>query len=115
MPKNGYKTITVSENVYDVFFKVYELNKHSLAARGINSFAAYISETMEQIRHDQHIKMRFIVLRANKHRVILHDTWVNKIIEVDPSRGKYGYCYHCVREDCLHAGFCVSLPQVYQK
>jgi hypothetical protein len=27
MPKLGYKSITVSENVYKKFFKVYEKNK----------------------------------------------------------------------------------------
>jgi hypothetical protein len=33
MPKPGYKSISVSENVYKKFFKVYEKNKKGLSSR----------------------------------------------------------------------------------
>jgi hypothetical protein len=41
MPKPGYKPITVSEPVYNKFFKAYEENKKGLEINGIRSFSGY--------------------------------------------------------------------------
>ena len=42
MPKAGFKSITVSENIYDKFYKKYEKKKKILAMKGINSFSGYM-------------------------------------------------------------------------
>ena len=39
MPKPGFKSITISETVYEKFFDVYEKNKEKLTMKGVNSFA----------------------------------------------------------------------------
>jgi predicted CopG family antitoxin len=49
MPKPGYKSITVSENVYKPFFKVYEKNKKGLEIKGIRSFSDYLTSMMEEM------------------------------------------------------------------
>ena len=38
MPKPGFKSITVSENIYKKFFNVYEKRKNDLELKGITSF-----------------------------------------------------------------------------
>ena len=43
MPKPGFKSITISESVYDKFHDVYEKNKDKLTMKGVNSFAGYIT------------------------------------------------------------------------
>jgi isopenicillin N synthase-like dioxygenase len=49
MPKPGYKSITVSENVYQHFFKVYKENKKSLENKDIRSFSGYLTSMMEEM------------------------------------------------------------------
>ena len=49
MPKPGFKSITVSENVYIKFFKVYEENKKGLELKGIRSFSGYLTSMMEEM------------------------------------------------------------------
>ena len=43
MPKPGFRSITVSNNVYDYWNKIYEKNKDKLEIEeGITSFTGYI-------------------------------------------------------------------------
>jgi len=39
LPKAGFKSITVSETVYDKFHEVYQKSKDDLTMKGVNSFA----------------------------------------------------------------------------
>ena len=39
MPKPGFKSITLSETVYDKFNEAYRKNKAELTMKGVNSFA----------------------------------------------------------------------------
>ena len=47
MPKPGFKSITISETVYEKFHDVYEKNKDKLTMKGVNSFAGYITYMLE--------------------------------------------------------------------
>ncbi|EPA04554.1 hypothetical protein [Candidatus Nitrosarchaeum limnium] len=49
MPKAGFKSITVSETVYDKFQDVYQKNKDSLAMKGVNSFSGYVTYMLEEM------------------------------------------------------------------
>ena len=49
MPKPGYKSITVSENIYKKFFEVYEKNRKELELKGIMSFSGYLTSRMEEM------------------------------------------------------------------
>jgi 5-formaminoimidazole-4-carboxamide-1-beta-D-ribofuranosyl 5'-monophosphate synthetase len=49
MPKPGFKSITVSENVYKKFYKAYERNKKGLEFKGITSFSGYLTSMMEEM------------------------------------------------------------------
>jgi hypothetical protein len=49
MPKPGFKSITVSENIYKKFFEVYEKNKKGLELKGIMSFSGYLTSRMEEM------------------------------------------------------------------
>ena len=43
MPKEGFKSIKVSDTVYDRYYEIYKKNKQELAMKGVNSFAGYIT------------------------------------------------------------------------
>jgi hypothetical protein len=49
MPRKGFKTITVKENVYDYFFKEWQERRQELEVKGIRSFSGYISYRLSQL------------------------------------------------------------------
>ena len=49
MPKAGFKSITVSETVYDKFHEVYQNSKDDLTMKGVNSFSGYVTYMLEEM------------------------------------------------------------------
>ena len=44
MPRKGYRTITVREEIYQNLLQRYEANKEQLLRQGITSFSGYITK-----------------------------------------------------------------------
>ena len=117
MPKPGYKSITVSENVFKKFFGVYEKNKKGLELKGIGSFSGYLTSIMEEMmikdevfaKHSPFIEK----IAIDQDRVILKDNKRNRIVEVLLKNGEL-QCLLDERPDCIHVGFVYSLPELYR-
>jgi hypothetical protein len=116
MPKPGYKSITVSENVYKKFFEVYEQNRKRLELKGIMSFSGYLTNRMEEMMIKDEVFAKhspFIEKTAiDQNRVILKDNKQNRIAEVLLNNGEL-QCLLDERSDCVHVGFVYSLPELY--
>ena len=86
MPKPGFKSITVSENVYKKFFKVYEKNRKGLELKGITSFSGYLTSMMEEMmlkyeafaKHAPYMEK----ISIDQNRIVLKDNKRNRIAEV---------------------------------
>ena len=117
MPKVGFKSITVSEEVYNRFHDIYRKNKHELAMKGINSFAGYITFMMEDLMQKDETFARFAPklekVSADDNRVVIKDNIKNRIAEVAVQNGEL-YCLLCEEKDCVHIGFVFSLPEIYE-
>ena len=116
MPKPGFKSITVSENVYKKFFEVYEKNKKELELKGITSFSGYFTSMMEEmmIRYEAFAKHAPFIekIGIDQNRVIVKDNKRNRIAEVLLKNGEL-QCLLDERTDCMHVGFVYSLPEIY--
>jgi len=116
MPKPGFKSITVSENVYKKFFGVYEKNKKGLELKGVTSFSGYLTSRMEEmmIKDEVFAKHSPLVekIAVDQNRVILKDNKRNRIVEVLMKNGEL-QCLLDERSDCVHVGFVYSLPELY--
>ncbi len=44
MPRKGYRTITVREEIYQNLLQRYEENKEQLLRQGITSFSGYVTK-----------------------------------------------------------------------
>jgi hypothetical protein len=116
MPKPGFKSITVSEHVYNKFFKAYEKSKKTLEIKGIRSFSGYLTSMMEEMmlryetfaRHAPYMEK----LSIDENRVVLKDNKRNRIAEVMLKEGEL-QCLLDERADCVHVGFAYSLPEMY--
>ena len=80
MPKAGFKSITVSENTYERFQKVYEQSKNDLATKGVNSFSGYITYMLEEtMRKDKTFAVyapKLEKISVDDDRVILKDNMI---------------------------------------
>jgi predicted CopG family antitoxin len=116
MPKPGYKSITVSENVYNKFLKVYEKNKKGLEIKGVRSFSGYLTSMMEEtmVRYEAFAKYAPYMekIDIDQNRVTLKDNKRNRIAEVMLKEGEL-QCLLDERADCVHVGFVYSLPELY--
>ncbi|MBM2851721.1 MAG: hypothetical protein HW420_268 [Candidatus Nitrosotenuis sp.] len=117
MPKAGFKSITVSEVVYDRFFDVFEKNKPDLTMKGINSFSGYVTYMLEQTMQKDKTFARYAPklekIAIDDDRVVLKDNIKNRIAEVTVQKGEL-FCQLCEEKDCVHVGFVFSLPDVYE-
>ncbi len=117
MPKAGFKSITVSEEVYDRFFDVFEKNKPELVMKGINSFSGYVTYMLEQTMQKDKTFARYAPkiekVAVDEDRVILKDNIKNRIAEVAIQKGEL-FCQLCEEKDCVHIGYVFSLPDVYE-
>lgn len=117
MPKVGFKSITVSEEVYDKFFDVFEKNKPELVMKGINSFSGYVTYMLEQTMQKDKTFARYAPkiekVAVDDDRVVLKDNIKNRIAEVAIQKGEL-FCQLCEEKDCVHVGFVFSLPDVYE-
>lgn len=116
MPKEGFKSITVSETVYNRFNDAFTSSKEELAVRGVRSLSGYISHLLED-RMQENEAMALHAPRMKKiavddDRVVLLDSKANRIAEVVLQNGQM-FCQLCEENNCLHVGFAYALPEVY--
>jgi len=117
MPKAGFKSITVSETVYDKFHEVYQKSKDDLLMKGVNSFSGYVTYMLEEMMAKDKTFARYAPkiekISVDDARVILRDNIKNRIAEVSVTKDGL-YCQLCDDKDCVHVGFVFSLPDVYE-
>jgi len=117
LPKEGFKSITVSEIVYDKFFDVYQKNKQDLVMKGVNSFSGYVTYMLEEMMQKDKTFARYAPkiekISVDGDRVILKDNIKNRIAEVAMQRGEL-FCQLCEDKNCVHVGFAWAIPEVYE-
>ena len=118
MPKPGFKSITISETVYEKFFDVYEKNKEKLTMKGVNSFAGYITYMLEcsMLKDKTFAKYapKLELMAIEDDRVILKNNIQNRIAEIVLQRGEL-YCELCEAKDCHCIGYAWAIPEIYEK
>jgi len=115
MPKPGFMSITVKEEVWKYFHDRYIKLQHTLTLQGIMTFSAYIMVRMSQsLRRDQ-IKFRFALASIKDNFIVISDSWTDEIAEIRIHEREGLWCEKCQKEFCIHTGFCMSLYQVYPR
>ena len=114
MPKDGFRSITIPETVYDRFHDAYTGNKADLAVRGIRSLSGYLTHMLEEVmRLDEAVAghtPRMKKVSVDDGRAVLLDRQENRIAEVAVRDGSL-HCQLCEADNCLHVGFAHALPE----
>ena len=115
MPKQGYKSITIPDDLYDQF-RVHIGSDDVKNKVGSYSLSKFVSHMLEvRMMKDKAIAHNSLMLRKigiDGDRVILRDRKINRVVEV-VIKDHTLYCESCESEECLHCGFCYALPEVY--
>ena len=118
MPKPGFKSITISQTVYEKFYDVYKKNKDNLNMKGVNSFAGYITymleDTMQKDKTFAKYAPKLELISMEDDRVIIKNNIENRIAEIVYQRGEL-YCQLCEAKDCHCVGYVWSIPEIYEK
>ena len=116
MPKEGFKSITVSDYIYDRFQEVYNGSKEALATKGVRSLSGYVSYMLEEAMNRDETFARYAPkiesISVEDDRVILKDNLKNRIVEIVLQKGEL-HCFLCDAADCIHVGYVYSMPDVY--
>ena len=114
MPKPGYKTITISEKVYNKFLEFSKKNQ----VVGVNSFSGYVTYLLEsKMAQDKTIAKfapKLELISIEEDRVIIKNKIENRIAEIVYQRDEL-YCQLCEAKDCHCIGYAWSLPEIYEK
>jgi predicted CopG family antitoxin len=115
MPRVGYTTITVRQEVYDKILKAYkERVKSSI------SFSAWLSDyILEHLEEDELLSCYapgLELIGVEYDTAFIKDWFIDRIVEVvirDQGVGKrFLYCRYCEKDDCLHVGFCFAVREI---
>ena len=71
MPKNGFNSITVRQDVYHHFKDYYVENKESLQYIGVNSFAGFVTWIFQMVLTDDYIHDRLKGKIKNRAQSVL--------------------------------------------
>lgn len=116
MPRKGYKSITVTQNVYDYFYNEYSKVKEEYAIKkGIHSFSAFVTYRLSQL-------LEFPVPPQPQFEILNHDergvkVWDN---ELPPHGGsadiqftpKGIHCPICDGSNCEHIRYALEQPDI---
>lgn len=117
MPKPGFRSITIAEDVYERFYDEYEKGKPNLRRKGVNSFAAFVTYMIEERMRDDKIFAKHAPMLEEvatyDDRVVIKDNKHDRIADVVIRDGGL-YCQLCEESNCVHVGFVFALPEVYE-
>lgn len=112
MPKEGFTTVTVKEEVVARAKTVY--SKLKLPNKSFSRFVADLLQRQlewEETTLKNTMPMREIGRQESSF--LIRDSRLGKIVEVTRQDNKL-YCYEDKREDCMHVGFAYAHSATYQ-
>ena len=114
MPKPGYKTITISEKVYNKFLEFSKKNQ----VAGVNGFSGYVTYLLESKMAKDKTFAKYApkleLISIEEDRVIIKNKIENRIAEIVFQRDDL-YCQLCEAKDCHCIGYAWSIPEIYEK
>ncbi|MDP7982590.1 MAG: hypothetical protein ACP5G6_07740 [Conexivisphaera sp.] len=116
MPMAGYRSITVSEEVYNKLVQFLEEHKDELKKQDVRSISSLVGHlVMYVIEADDILRRRAPWMRLvgfTEHGVVIEDKKIDRIVEVRLVNDDL-FCELDQRDDCVHVGFAYAIPEVY--
>ncbi len=107
MPDKGFRSINVTEEVYQKVKLKAEQEKKSITAYASHVLASFMEADEKLSRYAPFIE----VIGFEGNSVILRDHKLDRIVEVYLHEKELS-CYYDDSKECVHVSFCHALPQV---
>jgi len=115
MPKKGFKTITITEDVYHRINGVIDRINEKAGYKKFRSVAHFVEESIMQFDLPDLIPLEHFNLHEDGIRVLDRTLGTKRsrgrIIDVIFKPDKV-WCDYCESDDCRHTQFALSLPEV---
>ncbi|MEM3670245.1 MAG: hypothetical protein QW767_00660 [Thermoprotei archaeon] len=113
MPKQGFKSITVKEEIYEALEDIYNQNKTRLEHEGIDSLSSFVTKIISAyIKQTSGARLEHFNLFENVIRI--RDNKLGRIVDVD-YRNEDMFCEQCESSNCVHTGYAWSVYEHYRK
>ncbi|MEM4364994.1 MAG: hypothetical protein QW776_00010 [Candidatus Nitrosocaldus sp.] len=112
MPAKGWKSLTISEELYNKLYERWKREKKPLIP--FTPWASqYILENLEEDELLYRYSPGLQLIGVYDNIIDIADYFIDRIVEVQVvPKGKFLYCRYCERDDCLHVGFCFAIREV---
>ena len=117
MPAGQWTGLTVRTDVKEKLQRIFENDPNRVRNQ---KFGSWLDNLLSDLLFDERIKkygMFLTVESMNDNRVTIMDDWNRKHffhVDILPGDQVVLYCQEDASSECIHVGFCLALPQVYQ-
>jgi hypothetical protein len=112
MPRAGFKSITIKENVYRELEATYDKEKIMLAREGVGSLTAFVTRIIaNHIREKDDSRLKHFNIYESVIRI--QDSKIGRLVDVDYRRGEM-FCGLCHSTECLHTGYAWGIYRQYR-
>jgi hypothetical protein len=113
MPRTGFKSITIKENLLKELEAAYEREKVVLANEGVGSLTSYVSKIISHhLKEKERDQSRLKHFNIYENVIRIQDSKLNRLVDVDYRHGEM-FCGLCHSTECLHTGFAWSIYSHY--
>ena len=114
--KKGWLTVQVREEVKNDLLELYNKDKKRPSNQ---KFTAYLDlilkNTIEFTKQITEYGPFLEFTSAIDNHIVIKDNTMNKLVTIYiNSKKKELQCDFCEKTDCLHIGFCFSVPEIYK-
>lgn len=112
MPKQGFKSITVKEEIYAALEATFNQNRSRLEREGIDSLSSFVTKIISSyIKQTTTGRLEHFNLFENVVRI--RDRKLGRIVDVE-YRNEDMFCDQCESNNCVHTGYAWSIYEHYR-
>jgi hypothetical protein len=116
MPRKGWKTFAIREQLYRTLQTQFEKRKSDLATKyGVSTFAGYMTRVLMEASEENEVLLRYGPFMqdvdVSGDEIAIRDNIQHRIAEVVFRKDSL-FCLLDERSDCLHVGYAYSIPKV---
>ena len=113
MPKEGFKSITVPDAIYDDIMRAFTSRKEYYRDMGIKSLSQFLNHHFDKALERDKLNMRFTQIKQDvTDSLLVHDDEKSRVFEVILFDDR-AHCLGCNSMACVHVGFAMSMPELW--
>ena len=111
MPREGWISISIPEEMINEIKKMIEQNPHL----GYTTISAYVTAALKRLFMEHSTLVpRFLSAKIQEEQIILLDNKIGQDVAVSFETGGVAHCKYCDAADCEHIHYALTLQEVQE-